>query len=330
MPMNSARSHIVQAYVAYTQYLKEGGNRIHLPEKEAHDPEKAQGLVFPSDLTMCPLAARFKREAALGRFQESENAVASSQTIMNLGNFYEDFLAEALIYTYGEQNVLRHVSAEGFGARGRIDILLTVEGQDYLLEVKSSAPFGKAKDPHPKKGHVFQVLFYRMIIGDVPTSIVMFNRHAVNGTLPFKVWDIVKKSELWNGYRVLDEDRYILDEAWNTNDLCYEAVLAEIQRHANYLSGNRSDIPIPDFLNDPAGWQCCYTTTKPKPYKTERNALQYGEKPAVQRSGGDWVVPGVIAPRCPWFCHDIPADTELLVSLDDEDRLIPIWEIGVF
>lgn len=324
----TARSYVSEAFTGHLEYLFDGGVPIPVPEKEAHDPDKSEGLAFPSSLGKCPLYAFKERSGAVERFPRSQHSKVAGYHKMLLGNYYENLLVSALIWKYGQENVLTHVSAEGFGARGRVDIILSVEGQDYLLEVKSSAPYGRHKEPAVSLGYVLQALYYRMICGEMPTSIVLFNRWHSKG-LPFKVYDIIPEDD---GFIVVDEEGIPLNAYWNNSlRLSYAAIKEEILTHQQYLSGNRSDDPMPDFLNRPERWQCGSIPKdhEPKVYTSITKALQYRpNEPAALLPDGRAVVAGTFIPTCPYFCHS--DQEELPVTLDEQERLVPAWKVEAF
>jgi hypothetical protein len=101
-------------------------------------------------------------------------------------------------------------------------------------------------------------------------------------------------------------------------------VLAQIKVMVDWLqmvsaghTGPESGIPIADPINEDKGFNCIWKgkASKPKIYKTARNALRYAEGQTMERTlptlmeNGKTenvtvsIKPGVVYRNCYWLCH---------------------------
>ena len=294
-----------EAYREYSRYLFDGGTRIILVPPDRSEVTTTK--VYASNLGMCPLAAVLKREQAPMLYPPTEDEETSSFHYMNVGIRLGELLQEAMVWKY---RAGYEITVENDVVKGRMDLLM----DDFILEIKTGAPFGQASKPTPKLSHGYQLLVYGLITGHEDMAIIMINRHHFNG-VPFEVWSLVPDGD---GFVFISSNGTRCDEAFNTPEtLNFRAVEAEIERQRRYLAHEVSDDPMPDYINADGGWQCFRWVKKPKTYKTEGNAKRYAGDEYIPGGPDGFYVPGLCKPRCEWFCH-AKADDEVTVYLTED------------
>lgn len=305
----------------YLQHLDAGGQRITLPNREVHDPEKSKGKVHISSLGMCPLKAALRRNEAPAKYPELEDPLPGLYN-MQRGTRTGEFVQEMFLFNHPETKI--EVSFDNGLVRGRADVVIG----DSVIEVKS--PLTKAE---PKLNYLFQVMAYGMI-GNVPNMYLLI---LPANSLSFKLWKLVP---VGTGYVLMDENEVQWDSPLNTPEILnFDNLRDEIERHWNYLHGHRTAPPVTNFMNNPAGDECWkWGSPKLGIYETIGKAKQYAAgRPIIDvppsspqyEEGKRFYVPGQAAVKCPWFCHHNEAQPTFSVGISDEG-LIPLLDIGVF
>ena len=281
-----------EAYFGYLEYLQDGGSRIPLP-RVVH--EHKQGYVWPSNLGMCPLQPVLKAEGAV----TCEEALPKPLDYhrMTQSTIAAELIQEAFMWRYGDEaSVEQPIEkiTETYKLRGRTDLLLDKADGKFVIELKNSDEL--------RQGHVIQALTYGLMHNTPLVCIVTFNRSEIN------------LYECRNSLRAIDvfhTAQYKFDSArrmksdypntlWGSvPDL--NQIEVEAERHYQYLTGKR-DNPMPDFLNDPGGWQCAKKTTYPKDSK-----------------------PGKFKPTCAYFCHNDIENTEFAKVDNKYIRLVEVF-----
>lgn len=272
-------SEIRQIYDEYLDYLQENP-RIRLPE-HIHDPELSIGKIHASSLGRCPKASALKRKTKIIND-------LSTKHLMQQGVRDAEPLQEAMFWK-GHQV---EVSVEKEIFRGRIDILY----KHHVIEIKRRDGYMRS-DPSPKLTDVYQLIAYQYITGLESIHLCLMTRFNLF------FWQLVRDG---NGFKMVDEQGREWKNSYNNSGyLNYSVLKFEGNRHLQYMNGERTDDPMPNFLNIPMGNECYHWEDqgKPKKYKTKED----------QKIAN-------ICPHCPFF-----AECKGLVI--PSDGLLPVEEI---
>lgn len=257
---------IRKGYHEYLIYVQKN-SRIQLPE-HIHDPQQSIGKVHASALGRCPLASAKKR-------QQEVQMDLSTLHLMQQGMRDAEPLQEAMLWYDPRTQV--EFSVERGVFRGRIDILYN----GHVIEIKRRDGYMK-NPPQPKLTDVYQMLAYHYITGITSIHLCLMTRFDLF------FWRLEPRE---NGFVLLDEQGNEWKNAANKPSYLNFGVLHfEAKRHMEYLEG-RTDDPMPNFLEIPAGAECFHweSAERPKKYKTTYN----GE---TERRAN-------IVPHCPFWCH---------------------------
>ncbi len=281
-----------QAYYDYLKYLQEGNSPIALPYR-GPEPSKSGLTVRASSLGRCPLAIALERSKSPMKFPPTQARELSSLHLMQQGTRDAAPFQEAMLWKFGEcAQVEIMVESEALRVRGRIDVILTVEGRGHIVEIKRRDAQRGTSGPAPKLSDVYQAMVYGLITGAESVNILILNRYF------FNLWNL---RPVGSGYVLVDEK----GDLWNSDlnapeHLNHDNLRAEIARHLAYLDGGVTSDPMPDFINRDEGWQCFQWENgeRPKRYKREY-------KGKTERTE-------TIVPRCPFWCHtDSPGPFEV-------------------
>lgn len=277
---------IRSAYKEYLIYIQENP-RVRLPE-HIHDPAMSVGKVHASALGRCPKATALKRKVKV-------DMDLSTLHLMQQGIRDAEPLQEAMYWYYPiEAQVEYSVEREYF--RGRIDILYG----DHVIEIKRRDGYMK-NPPQPKLTDVYQLIAYRYMTGFPSINLCLMTRFDLF------FWQLVEDG---NGFKLINEH----GEEWkngynNSSYLNYSVIVYEGQRHLQYLNEERSDDPMPNFLNIPAGSECFHweSAARPKKYKTSHNGETERDAP--------------IRPHCPFFadCKGLVVPSDGLLQIGETE-----------
>lgn len=262
---------IREIYKEYLIYLQKNP-RVILPE-HIHDPSQSIGKVHASALGRCPLASAKKREGVEPASMES----MSTLHLMQQGVRDAEPLQEALYWKYPDL-VQIEFSVEREMLRGRLDILYGTN----VIEIKRRDGYMR-NPPQPKLTDVYQMIAYSYMTGFKNINLCLMTRFNLN------FWKLIEEG---NGFKLVDEEGNDWKNGYNNPGyLSYSVLLYEANRHMDYLNGEKSEDPMPNFLNIPGGAECFHweNNERPKQYKTSYN----GES---QRTAN-------IIPHCPFWCH---------------------------
>lgn len=302
----------------YLQFLQEGGDPVHLEPKPRRHLDG--GYVHCSALFDCPKYESEARRNVPAKFPHLLNVNQPTALLRMLqGNKVAEIFQESLVWK-AEQG---HISAwvedyflnEPLRLQGQIDAWMSAPeriGFD-VIEFKHRLPGWKDKGiAQPRLGDVFQLFAYMHDNNPQGTNPRMDNGHLVIVDTPawknyldpeagYEVWSLVPHGE---GYQLVSERGYTWDHPFNNGDFINDETLkGEIQRHLNYMEN--TELPPPVNLADPAeAWRC-------------RDVKYY------PKNGN----PGVMTPRCAYWCHteEVPEEgLKYLVNGNDEVEFV--WE----
>lgn len=276
---NEFYSEFRQNYDEYLDYLQENPP-IQLPYMP-HDPKLSVGKVHASSLGRCPLAS------AASRISRPKWDF-STKHLMEQGKRDAAPIQEAQ-YWRGHSV---EVSVEKETLRGRLDVLF---GNKYAVELKRrDGNFYKKMPPQPKLTDVYQIIAYKWIAPYLDVHLCTFTRFDLF------FWEL---KEIGGGFVLLDEEGNEWKSSFNRPSyLNYAVVMALTKENLQYQTGERTDDPMPNFLNTSDGVECFHweNEERPKKYKT---AYQ-GE---LERFAN-------IVPHCPVWCHGQKQD---LISIEE-------------
>jgi len=297
-----------RAYRKYLLFLRDGGTRPAL-SRHVHNPEHSRGMLHPSSFGKCPLQEAWRREGMERAWEQKPWEREGMYHLMEQGSRVAEVVQEAFLWAYGacetperdRQISLERTSwhqdtffideysqhDESLGIRGRIDGLLRLNNEFYLLEMK-------ARNPHvgPKLSDAYQLMTYMLSTGENTGLIITIHRFSI------KFWWLFPNN---GGFTIVNEwgDRY--DQDWNTPDtLNFDLLQQEISVYRQYVFGGKRLTPIEDPYNHPRGWCCFMWDHRPRHNKT-----------TVSRTG-------TIKPRCEFFhlCHGEPDTIEVMVDAE--------------
>lgn len=295
--------------------------------------------VRPSALDKCPL------RAALEKRHGSEQATPpdyphlfidsqpSLVWLVNHGVYVAKMLQDAVEW-YASQNTGIAASAEvsfsndELGMTGAIDLMLTVDGETSVIEIKNRESPQYRSVGEPRLGDVLQMMSYVETMRVKQAYLVIVSRWG------FNVYTLYQKDSLWflsnrfymddetKAVKFLDDGRgesSIFDADWN-NGITMDDLkkrVANIKSYYNKVDmyeslmglSDTSDVnfpeaPIQDPYNNPDGWQCVRAVDKGT----------YGRGSKEGR-------PAKFVPNCPWAfkCQGVHTE-ELKKKVKDDDN----------
>jgi hypothetical protein len=272
-------------------------------------------FVWASALGYCPLKSYFSRSGTEPKFPLTRDEAFSSEWRMRNGVKTAEIIQEAMWWKFGFTNcedgiteavingffsnvdsdyrtcLIEHPvhGDEALPISGRVDLAFRTGSDVHLVEIKGRNVQEGSEKAFPKLGDAMQVLSYKMMLARKYPHLT-FHAHVLIGSWYFfNLWSFEDSN---GGYTLHCED----GDVWNYQGapcVVYTSdVHRECERHLAYLKGERSDVPYPDFINDPIHrWECGQWVNgkTPKKYKKlYRGAMERTEQ---------------IKRRCPYFCH---------------------------
>jgi hypothetical protein len=255
-----------------------------LPEIPDEPPSGDTERVYASDLGMCPLKATRDRHGDTPVIPELHyDNQPGGRHRMEVGNLLAHGLIQRpMLWRYGKgrDGILaeteKRLAGENFLVRGRVDLVLRVNDEVHLIEIKTRNVTNPSWEV--KISDFFQVRSYARIWEEITGEVPHMHIITLN-------WDYM------NLYTVKPVDRasfVIIDRLgkhfpnpFNTPYKLNDAALdAEVHRHLEYLHRFNDECPIPDPENNDMGWQC----------------IQWCPKPTKNK-------PGAMKARCHHSCH---------------------------
>lgn len=267
------------AYKEYLAYLRAGGKRIRLDEN-IHDPSKSIGKVHASAIGRCPKKTALSRQADTASF-DVELFDFSTQHLMEQGKRDAEPIQEAFVHAYPIESEPEW-SIERNPFRGRVDVRYL----ESILELKRRDGYkdktGLEHSPTPYLTDLYQMICYSYMTGYDDIWLGLVTR--------FNLYFYRLVSDI-GGFVLLHEN----GERWrsefnNPSYLNYDIVMAQATVHQQYLNGERSDDPLPFYLNY-KGYECgkWHNGVKPKLYKYPINGKNHND--------------AFFVPTCPFFAE---------------------------
>lgn len=294
---------VQEARTAYYHYLfEEDGTRVFWENHDTHDNDLS--WVWPSSLGYCPLAKASERKKIMPSLPPSEEEELRRWSFFELGLDSERFLTEAFLFRWSDDYIVYpqcKISHQEWKCRGYADMTVMDKGENtlHVFEFKRVTR-GKV----PTRPYALQTLFY--YLGLKAAKTIKVEAHLVLRTnADVIVFDITKGPEnpgFYGFVNALTKDWWGEEEE-QTILLSRQDLENEIALHHHYLTGTGFAPPIEDPINNKDGWQCLDTSQRDyKIYKTLRNAQRFAVRQVFETDYG-YVQPGLVYPRCPWFCH---------------------------
>jgi hypothetical protein len=292
---------------AYLEYLRQR-ERITIPRRP-HDPKNSEGMVHASALGYCPLKRASERFDLPVKREMSDAELLSSYHLMEQGTRDAEPFQEAMVWKFGDLLLKRGADAtepfKGLAAitkpnmsaqngakaeysvqtneykvRGRIDVLVQIDGELNIFELKRRDTPAKADMPEPKLSDFYQLFSYRMITGVKKNHIITLNRYF------FNIWTLMPKDD---GFIFVNEIGEPWDSPFNSPLWMNEETWKrEVEHQHAYTFGGKTDDPMPDNNTD---WQCggWLRGERPKYYKKEWQGKLHR--------------PEFFVPKCAYWCH---------------------------